>query len=345
MRCRLPAEWEAQSGVLLAWPDDHTDWAPRLAETQREYTGVLTAITRHQIACVIIRDRARLDPHRAMLRDAGVRLGRLRVAVADYDDTWVRDYGPLAIQTGEGATLVDFRFDGWGDKFDASRDDTVTGQLHRAGCFGDFPLRHHPKVLEGGAIDVDGRGTLLTTVRCWQARHPALSREACETLLARQLGIKRVHWLEHGHLEGDDTDAHVDMLARFLDPETIAYQACDDPDDPHFETLAALRKELSTLRTPENKPYRLVPLPWPGRLIHDGRILPASYVNFLFVNGALLVPAYGAASDETALEALRRALPGRETLPVPSRTLIWQNGGLHCATMQVPKPVALNGTE
>jgi agmatine/peptidylarginine deiminase len=199
-------------------------------------------------------------------------------------------------------------------------------------------------VLEGGAIESDGLGTLLTTERCLLAptRNPGLDQAAIEALLKDKFGLQRVLWLRHGDLLGDDTDGHIDTIARFCDAHTIAYQGCEDRDDPHYEDLAAMARELEALRTAEGKPYKLVALPLPAA-IHDpddGRRLPAGYANFLILNGAVLVPIYGdEKNDAVALERLRPCFPDREVLGIECRALIHQYGSLHCVTMQIPAAV------
>jgi agmatine/peptidylarginine deiminase len=190
--------------------------------------------------------------------------------------------------------------------------------------------------LEGGAIETDGAGTLLTTWTCLGERHPGVSRDQLDRILKQSLAQDRVLWLEHGHLEGDDTDAHIDTLARFAAPDAIVYQACGDPSDSHYPGLQAMAAELAALRTVDGRPYRLFALPWPAPVLDQGRRLAASYANFLIVNGAVLMPAYDDPADAQAANVLQQAFPDREIVPVPCRPLIWQNGSLHCVTMQLP---------
>jgi agmatine/peptidylarginine deiminase len=344
---RLPAEWEPQSAVLLAWPHAGTDWAERLAEVEDTYVALVAAIARFQTAVVIVADDDLEAYARARLASARIDMERVRFVHADYDDTWLRDTGPLTLVSDDGGArrfgLLDFRFTGWGGKFEAGRDDRLVGQLQQAGIF--QRARHLPLgfALEGGAIDSDGEGTLLTTWQCMRQRHPGAERETLAARLREWLRQDRVLWLNHGHLEGDDTDAHVDTLARFASPDAIVYQACDDPADSHYPPLQAMAAELAALRTRGGTPYRLFALPW-QRPIHDrdGRRLAASYANFLVVDGAVLMPAYGETAQERdidaqALRVLAEAFPGREIVPVPCRPLIWQNGSLHCVTMQLPR--------
>ena len=191
--------------------------------------------------------------------------------------------------------------------------------------------------LEGGAIETDGRGTLLSTWRCLAERHGDDAREHVTRVLTQSLRQQRVLWLEHGYLEGDDTDAHIDTLARFAPDDAIVFQSCDDPADSHYAELQAMAGEIAALRTVDGRPYRLFPLPWARPILDEGRRLAASYANFLIIDGAVLMPAYGDVADDAAAAVLAQAFPGREIVQVPGRALIWQNGSLHCVTMQIPK--------
>jgi agmatine/peptidylarginine deiminase len=341
MARRLPAEWEPQGAVLLTWPHAATDWAPLLERVEPVYDALTAAVTAREPAVVICAGPDHAEQVRARLARGGADPARLTLAMAPSNDTWVRDYGPITVLEGDRPLLLDFGFNGWGGKFEAQLDDRVPARLHAAGVFGDTPLATIEQVLEGGSIDSDGAGTLLTTRRCLMARAgPAASARQVEASLAEHLGAERVLWLEHGGLEGDDTDGHVDTLARFCGPATIAYVRCADPRDRHYRELAAMETELRALRTREGRPYRLVPLPLPAaRRGPDGARLPATYANFLIVNGAVLVPTYDDPADAQALQALAAAFRGRSVVPVPSLPLTLQHGSLHCATMQVPRQV------
>jgi agmatine/peptidylarginine deiminase len=335
---RLPAEWEPQAAVLLAWPHAGTDWAARLDAVEDSYAALVAAITRFEQAIICVPD-GEIGAHAAaLLRDSGADLERVRFVEIPYDDTWLRDSGPITLcDAGGRFVLLDFRFTGWGGKFKASRDDALIAGLIERGIFrADAEHQRVDWALEGGAIESDGRGTILTTWRCLHARHPDQSRERVELALRTALSASRVLWLEHGHLEGDDTDAHIDTLARFAPDDAIVYQACSDPDDRHYRELGRMREDLERLRTADGKPYRLFPLPWPKPILDEGRRLAASYANYLVVNGAVLVPAYGDIADDAAAETIRLAHPGREVIQIPCRPLIWQNGSLHCLTMQLP---------
>jgi agmatine/peptidylarginine deiminase len=333
---RFPAEWEPQSAVLIAWPHDGTDWAERLGDVEETYIALVAAITRFEPVLICVADDDVQAYARARLASARIDMDRVRFIELPYDDTWLRDSGPITLRDGQRFRLLDFRFTGWGGKFEASLDDRLVEGLERTGVFSASERQAIDFALEGGAIDTDGAGTLLTTWKCLNERHPGLDRDTLSTKLANWLRQDRVLWLDHGYLEGDDTDAHVDTLARFASVDSIVYQGCDDPSDSHYQELQAMATELAALTTRDGKPYRLFELPWAKPILDEGRRLAASYANFLIVNGAVLMPAYGDAADAAAQAVLAQAFPDREIVPVPCRPLIWQNGSLHCITMQLP---------
>ena len=336
-RLRFPAEWEPQSAILIAWPHAGTDWAERLGEVEETYIALVAAIARFQRVLACVADDDVEAYARARLASARVDMDRVTFVPAEYDDTWLRDSGPVTLREAGGFRLLDFRFTGWGGKFEAGRDDHLVERLDKINVFLKSSRQAIDFALEGGAIDTDGAGTLLTTWQCLHERHPAAPREELTRRLADWLAQDRVLWLAHGYLEGDDTDAHVDTLARFAPDDAIVFQACDDPADSHYAELAAMATEIAALRTTAGRPYRLFPLPWPKPIVDGGRRLAASYANFLVINGAVLMPAYGDEADAAAAEVLAQAFPGREIVPVPCRPLIWQNGSLHCITMQLPE--------
>jgi len=333
---RFPAEWEPQAAILIAWPHAGTDWAERLGEVEETYIALVQAITRFQPVLICVADDDIETYADIRLRSNRVDMDRVRFVSVGYQDTWLRDSGPVTLRRGDGGfTLLDFCFTGWGGKFAADLDDRLVETLHAAGVFGNAQHRRIEFALEGGAIETDGAGTLLTTWRCLSTRHPDATRETLTAQLTGTLAQTRVLWLNHGALQGDDTDAHIDTLARFAAPDAIVYQACDDPDDAHYAELQAMAAELAALRTADGRPYRLFPLPWAQPILDEGRRLAASYANFLIINGAVLM-AYGDPADDSARAVLAEAFPGRDIIPVPCRALIWQNGSLHCITMQLP---------
>jgi agmatine/peptidylarginine deiminase len=336
-RFRLPAEWEPQAGVVIAWPHEGTDWSPRLERIEIAYVGLASAIARFEPVVVCVASASVRDRASRALAAADVAAGRVRFIDVEYDDTWLRDSGPLTTSDGHAFRLLDFRFTGWGGKYGAERDDRVIETLVARGLFRSATHERIDWALEGGAIESDGKGTILTTWRCLHQRHPDMNREEMTRRLSEAFGAERVLWLDHGYLEGDDTDAHIDTLARFAPDDAIVFQACDDMADPHYDQLARMREELTALRTTDGRPYTLHALPWARAIVDDGRRLAASYANYLIVNGGVIVPAYGDPNDAKAAEVIGAAHPGREIVPVDARPLIWQNGSVHCLTMQVPK--------
>lgn len=344
LRPRLPAEWEPQSGVMLTWPHPETDWAPRLARALPVFVEIACAISRDEILLSVCRDRQHQAQVAALLREAGAHTEHLRFALADSNDSWARDHGAITVLTDKGPLLNDFVFDGWGGKFAAQHDTAINRELDRQRIFGQAPMVSHGLVLEGGAIETDGLGTLLATRSSVlnRNRNPDLQPADIEHLLHDNLGITRFLWLDHGELSGDDTDAHIDVLARFTDPGTIVYSSAPEGDADH-PALAAMRTQLQGLRDRDGNPFRLRELPFAGvHLDADGRRLPAGYANFLVINQSVLLPTYGVPADAEAVALLEDCFPGRRVVPIDCRTIIEQNGSLHCLTMQFPSALQIH---
>lgn len=338
-RSYLPPEWTPQSGVLLTWPHAHSDWAPILARVEPVFVEIAAAVARVETVLIACHDETHRVQVTARLRTAGVSEATYRIYVVPSNDTWARDHGPITVLCQADATLLDFGFNGWGGKFTHDLDDTVTRRLHAQQAFGSTPLEQVDLILEGGSIEVDGCGTLLSTERCLLSatRNPRLTRSQIEKRLSELLGVTRFLWLKNGYLAGDDTDSHIDTLARLCDANTIAYVACDDPADEHYVELKAMQEELCAFRTAAGQPYRLVPLPWPNaKFDDDGARLPATYANFLIINHTVLVPTYRDDADDRALAVLRGCFPDRNVVGVDCLPLITQHGSLHCVTMQLP---------
>lgn len=336
---RYPAEWEEQDGVLLAWPHPATDWKPYLVRAQENFARIIAEASHHGRVIVVTANPE--EVHR-FLRETHALIDRIQCVPIPSDDTWARDFGPITILENGHPVLLDCQFTGWGGKFHAKLDNAISAQLKAHGVFGTAHLRPVHLILEGGSIETDGHGTLLTTASCNANpnRNAHMSRQDTEHALTRFLGVSRVLWLEHGYLAGDDTDGHIDMLARFAPHDTIIYQACDNPADEHFAELSAMAEELEQLRTPAGNPYRLIPLPWPApRYDAEQQRLPVSYANFLILNGAVLAPIYNDPRDALALTLIGKAYPGRKVIGIDCSALILQHGSLHCVTMQLPKGV------
>lgn len=331
---RLPAEWEPQDGVQLTWPHAATGFGPWLDDVVPVFDAMARAIAAREVVLIACHDAAVEADVRARL--AGLPAGRVRTRVTGSNDVWSRDHGPITVERDGAPVALDFRFTGWGGKFAAALDDVIPVALAP-----EFlgPVETIGLVLEGGGIESDGAGTLLTTtsVLLNPNRNPELDRAGIEAALSAHLGVTRVLWLEQGHLEGDDTDGHVDTLARLCPNDTIAYVRCDEPNDTHFASLAAMATELRQLRTRDGRPYRLVPLPWPRAIVGEDGRLPATYANFLIINGAVLVPTHDEPADAVALEAVASCFPGREIIGIDARPLLNQFGSLHCASMQLPR--------
>ena len=340
MRTLLPPEWAEQTAVMLTWPRATGDFGAHFPAVEKTFVGLAAAISRFQ--AVHINYGLDAEALKKRLTGAGARVDRLHIYRVESDDVWARDHGPITVCRGAKAIHLDFTFNGWGGKFSADRDNQITRRLAAMGAL-EHPVETLDFVLEGGGIESDGLGTLLTTERCLLAptRNPRFNKSQIEQKLKDWFGVQRVLWLKHGDLIGDDTDGHIDTIARFCDATTIAYQACDDRSDPHYDDLKAMEVELQALRTLEGRPYRLVSVPMPDA-IHDeeGKRLPAGYANFLILNGAVLVPIYGVKQDEPALARLRPCFPDREVIGIDCRPLIQQYGSLHCVTMQIPKAVS-----
>lgn len=340
----FPPEWVEQSAVLLAWPYPQGDFSPWLAEVETSYLAIASAIAERQTLIVAHRDARHRQHITGELAKAQVRLSQVRWAELPYNDVWVRDTAPLTVETAAGAKLLNFRFNGWGNKYEHGHDAHLAENLRATGLL-NTPMESVDFVLEGGSLETDGAGTLLTTARCLlnPNRNPSFNQAQIENRLKSAFGLERVLWLWHGHAEGDDTDAHVDTLARFCTANTIAYTASDDDQDPVYPGLSAMEQELQALRTQEDQAYRLVPLPIPRPIYsEEGDRLPATYANFLIINGAVLVPVYGDPADAVALQRLSFCFPDREMIPIPATPLIRQYGSIHCMTMQFPHSVTVS---
>ena len=333
---RLPAEWEPQDGVLLAWPHEGSDWRPYLDAVQPVFVEIIRHVSRFELAVIVAPDPEAVGEK---LSGSGACMERVRVYQLETNDTWARDFGPITVQDQGAARLLNFGFNGWGLKFASDLDNRINRRLQALDVW-QAPLETVGLILEGGSIESDGDGTILTTEECLlnDNRNPHLSREELEEALHGLLGSDRFLWLANGALAGDDTDAHVDTLARLCPNDTIAYVSCNDTDYVHYPALKAMENEIRAFRTRNGRPYRMIPLPWQAaRFDEEGTRLPATYANFLVINGAVLVPTYDDKHDPAALAAIAEAFPGREIVGIDCLPLILQHGSLHCVTMQLPK--------
>lgn len=334
---RLPAEWERQDAVLLAWPHELTDWHYMLEDVRKCYSEIAHAIVRFAHLIVIAPD---CTPAKKALAD--VDSSKVSFLTIDTNDTWARDFGALTTVDDSGSfTINDFKFNGWGLKFAANLDNLVTRKMWDEHVWNGAYNNCLGFVLEGGSIESDGTGTLLTTSECLLSpnRNGDKTREEIEQRLCDSFGAERVMWLDHGALEGDDTDSHIDTLARLAPEDTIIYVGCDDPDDSHYEGLKAMERQILELKRPDGLAYNCVALPLPDAIYdEDGERLPATYANFLILNEAVLLPVYGQPrKDMLAKQIMKIVFPNHEIIGIDCNALIRQHGSLHCVTMQFPK--------
>jgi len=329
---RMPAEWEKQSLVLMSFPHEETDWAKDdLNAALSPFIRIAQAIAYSEAVYIICKDNIRISDMFCSTRN-------MTFIEIPTNDTWIRDYGYISIRENGESKLLDFTFDGWGGKFEASLDNSVNQHLHQKGYMGITPLEKIDFVLEGGSVESDGEGTLLTTSECLcnPNRNGGLSKKEIEEKLNTYLGADRVLWLDYGYLAGDDTDSHIDTLARFVNKETIVYVKCNDKEDEHYESLQRMEAQLKTFKTKNGDPYTLIPLPMCEAKYNDeGERLPATYANFLITNDALIYPAYHDKNDKKAGEIFQEIFPDKEIIPVNCLKLIEEGGSLHCSTMQV----------
>jgi len=329
---RMPAEWEDQEFVQLVFPHEDTDWAPYLDEAIETFVNIAKAISKKQKCLIVAKNLSYVKSLFANKKN-------LTFVKIDNNDTWSRDFGGITVVSNGKYLILDFIFNAWGKKFAYDKDNKITSKLKLKGLFNDYLHQSIPFVLEGGSIESDGKGVILTTTECLMEknRNPRYSQKAIEKKLMETLGAKKVLWLDHGALEGDDTDSHIDTIARLVSDDMIVYQDCDDKNDSHYESIKAMEKQLSTFTNLEGKRYKLVALPWIEAKYFDEERLPATYANFLIINGAVLVPTYNDKNDDKALEIMKKVFPKREIVGIDCSALIKQHGSLHCVTMQYPK--------
>jgi len=333
---RLPAEWEKQSKVILSFPHEDTDWNDKndpsaLKASLSAFIRIAQAIAYDEAVYIICKDKEQISSMFCSTKN-------MTFIEIPTNDTWIRDYGYISIKNNHHAKLLDFIFDGWGGKFESKLDNSVNSILHQKGYMGTTPLEHIDFVLEGGSIESDGEGTILTTQKCLcnPNRNGGLSKEQVEKILKKYLGADRILWLHNGYLAGDDTDSHIDTLARFVNKDTIAYVKCEDKEDEHYQDLQKMYKELQKLTTKDGKPYKLIALPMcEAKFNQKGERLPATYANFLITNNALIYPTYNDPHDHIAGDIFRTLFPNREIIPVNCLKLIEEGGSLHCSTMQI----------
>jgi agmatine/peptidylarginine deiminase len=314
---RAFGEWENQELLMLSIPHSNSDWAEYLDEILDSYEELVRAVSKYQKVLLIAPNQSDFDRFK--------KFDNCEFLQIDTDDTWIRDYGAIDVEKDSEIISYDFKFNAWGGKFSSSKDDLVNKKLFEH--FGT-KLTEINLILEGGSIDFNGDGVMLTTTECLlNDNRNRLSKDELEARLKDLFGLRKIVWLNHGFIKGDDTDSHVDTLARFIAPNKVAYAACLDENDEHYKELNLMKKEL------ENTGFELVALPLPKPVFYNGKRLGATYCNFIFINGAVIVPTYGdKEADDYALNTLKDAIPNREIIGVDSRVFIRQNGSLHCSS-------------
>lgn len=337
----LPAEWHKQSLIQLTWPHKDTDWAYMLDEVNDCFLKIAYEVLKRQSLLIVAPDP---DSIRDSIDNYGADIQKLATSKINTNDTWARDHAFITLLK-EDATplLLDFCFNGWGMKFAANYDNQINNELyfHHPVLKGEYVFCRN-FILEGGSIESDGKGSLLTTEQCLLAKNRnEMNRQEVEDFLKETFNLKQVLWLKHGYLAGDDTDSHVDTLARFCPDDTIVYVKCTNEKDEHYKELAMMEEELKAFRTLDGRPYRLLPLPMASAVYdEEHHRLPATYANFLIMNEAVLYPTYAdSVNDMRAKEVLAEAFPGREIVGINCTALIKQHGSLHCVTMQYPEGV------
>lgn len=335
----FPAEWHKQDAILLTWPHQDSDWHEHLADVESVYLDILGQLSHSQDILIQLHPSIDFDTLSKRFEQEGINQARCHLIPLSSSDTWARDHGPITVLKAGHPCLYDFTFNGWGSKFEADLDNALNQSMADKGVF-DAPMESIDWVLEGGSIETDGAGTLMTTRQCLlnTNRNGTATEADVAQRLKQWFGIEQIIWLESGALEGDDTDAHIDTLARFAPGQRIVYQGCDDAQDPHYAALQRMVSELEQARASSGEAYELIALPWPDAQFNDaGDRLPATYANFLICNQVVLAPCYGVRQDEPALSTLSRAFPEHRVIGINCRALIEQYGSLHCITMQLPE--------
>lgn len=333
-------EWISPEAILMALPNKDTDWDYILNDALDQYRRIVEAFTHEGLRVVLLCPKP--DEARDLLKDADLSL--ITFVTVPYNDTWTRDYGPLSVIRHDRIRALDFGFNAWGLKFASDKDNLVNLRLSENHLYSDGVYRNQREfVLEGGSVETDGEGTVLTTSRCLLSpnRNGGLSKSEVAEQLALRLGIDHVLFLDYGALEGDDTDSHIDTLARLAPGNTIVFTGCRNVDDPQFEELLHMRAQLSLFKNNVGEPFNLVELPLPDPVYDfEGNRLPATYANYLVTDKVVFMPTYRQpVNDHLAMQTIRIPFPKHKVVGIDCTTLLFQHGSLHCATMQLPKGI------
>lgn len=333
-------EWTPCDAILMALPNEETDWNYILTQAWAQYREIIEKITRCGIKIVLLCR----DVKEAEKVLEGINQNNIFFVETDFNDTWTRDYGPLTILKHGDLRVLDFGFNAWGLKFAADKDNLINRTLNQKSVITKGIYRNESAfILEGGSVDTDGEGTILTTTKCLCSpnRNGGLSKTEATEKLKQHLGAEHVLMLDYGTLIGDDTDSHIDTLARMAPENTIVFTGCRNIEDPQFEELLKMRAQLSMFRNIHGEPFNLVELPLPDPVFDDeANRLPATYANYLVTDRYVFMPTYNQPdNDRLAMQTIRIPFPDHEIIGIDCRALLWQHGSLHCATMQLPKGV------
>ncbi|MFA6138427.1 MAG: agmatine deiminase family protein [Sulfurimonas sp.] len=328
---RFIAEFEEQSFTQIIFPHAKSDWVEYLDEAEETFTNIINAIIRYQKCLVVCHDLEEVQSRFAQNEN-------LYFVEYETNDTWARDSSALCVEENGEVKLLDFIFTGWGGKFDAHLDNEMSRAIAK---HYSSKMESYDFILEGGGVESNGKGIVLTTSECVlnKNRNHTLDSVQITQKLSTYLGATEILYLNHGYLAGDDTDSHIDTLARFCDANTVMYVKCEDKSDEHYKELKLMEAELQELE--KSHGFKLVALPMTDEMIYDDERLPATYANFLIVNGAVIVPTYGVSQDEEALEIFRKTFVGRDIVAVNCSVLVRQHGSLHCVTMNFAKGVEI----
>ncbi|MDA3966952.1 MULTISPECIES: agmatine deiminase family protein [Helicobacter] len=339
---RFYAEWEYQDCILFSFPHEDSDWSAYLDEVRDVYCKIIYEVLCCESCILIVKNK---DESREYINNY-FEIHKLKTDVLDRlylieipsNDTWTRDFGGITICKDDKNIVLDYGFNGWGLKFPANYDNNITSKLSKFGIF-NHKIKTKKIILEGGSIESNGDGIVLTNTQCLleKNRNPSYSKKKLAKILKKDFGLKDIIWLNSGYLAGDDTDSHIDTLARFINKNTIAYISCDNKDDEHYGSLKAMEEELLCIKKDSSYKINLIKLPFTSAKYYNNHRLPATYANFLFINGALLLPIYNDKNDENAISIMQNALPNHKIIPIDCSILIRQHGSLHCISMQFPK--------
>lgn len=322
---------------MLAWPHLANGWKGDIPAIEQVFIELIHATAQRQRVLLVCKDEALRARAISLLENAGVTLNNCVIKVAATNDVWVRDTGPIGITENGQLKLLDFRFNAWGGKYNSSDDDQINTRMQQQDVF-NCEVQPVPLILEGGSIESDGKGTLLTTQSCLltPTRNGCYDQNRIEELLKHFFGVTNVQWLQHGHIEGDDTDGHVDTLARFCPNDVIAYASCNDKNDANYAELVAMETELQAMQQADGSSYKLIAFPIPSaKMGLKGKRLACTYVNFMIINSAILCPLYNDPMDEYAIKTLQSIFPDREIIGINALPVVEQCGSFHCLCMQL----------